>query len=207
MDFHKLVNKLYEIEPSDVRHIDINALKPVKSIDIVGPDLVNESHAVTKGSLKEGIPSDLASFLKLSGASSGRIIENDKPVAPKSAPVNEQRDTISLDVPLLIRLLEYAREDANSDVDLHNVAEKLVELTDSGKVLTMQDYDSIVDIPTTEDKDPCWKNYQQVGTKKKGNKQVPNCVPKTESIADYLKKAYEQYELRESKNGRISKRT
>jgi hypothetical protein len=26
-------------------------------------------------------------------------------------------------------------------------------------------------------KDPCWKNYRMLGTKKKGDKQVPNCVP------------------------------
>lgn len=24
----------------------------------------------------------------------------------------------------------------------------------------------------------CWKNYKQIGTKKKGKKIVPNCVPK-----------------------------
>ena len=24
----------------------------------------------------------------------------------------------------------------------------------------------------------CWKNYEQKGMKKKGNKMVPNCVPK-----------------------------
>lgn len=29
-----------------------------------------------------------------------------------------------------------------------------------------------------EDNDPCWDNYKQVGTKKKGGKTVPNCVPK-----------------------------
>jgi len=29
-----------------------------------------------------------------------------------------------------------------------------------------------------EDKDPCWKDYKQVGMKKKGGKSVPNCVPK-----------------------------
>ena len=29
-----------------------------------------------------------------------------------------------------------------------------------------------------EDEDPCWKDYKQVGMKKKGGKQVPNCVPK-----------------------------
>jgi K+-transporting ATPase c subunit len=29
-----------------------------------------------------------------------------------------------------------------------------------------------------EDNDPCWKNYKQIGMKKKGGRQVPNCVPK-----------------------------
>lgn len=33
-------------------------------------------------------------------------------------------DKITVDVPLFIRLLEYAREDAQTDMDLHNVAEK-----------------------------------------------------------------------------------
>lgn len=32
----------------------------------------------------------------------------------------------------------------------------------------------------SEDDDPCWKNYKQVGMKKKGGKKVPNCVPKEE---------------------------
>ena len=30
-----------------------------------------------------------------------------------------------------------------------------------------------------EDK-PCWSTYKQVGMKKKGNRMVPNCVPKNE---------------------------
>jgi hypothetical protein len=29
-----------------------------------------------------------------------------------------------------------------------------------------------------ENEDPCWDNYKQIGTKKKGGKTVPNCVPK-----------------------------
>lgn len=53
-------------------------------------------------------------------------------------------DTIQVDVPLMIRLLEYAREDAGSDVDLHFLAEKLVELSEYGNVLDMADYDDIV---------------------------------------------------------------
>lgn len=31
-----------------------------------------------------------------------------------------------------------------------------------------------------KEKDPCWKNYEQVGMKKKDGKEVPNCVPKKE---------------------------
>jgi hypothetical protein len=58
-----------------------------------------------------------------------------------------QRDTITLDVPLFIRLLEYAREDAQTDMDLHNVAENAIGLALSGKVLTMKDYDMIVGSP------------------------------------------------------------
>jgi len=28
------------------------------------------------------------------------------------------------------------------------------------------------------DSDPCWDNYEMVGTKKKNGKTVPNCVPR-----------------------------
>jgi hypothetical protein len=31
-----------------------------------------------------------------------------------------------------------------------------------------------------DDKDPCWKDYKQEGTKTKSGKKVPNCVPKKE---------------------------
>ena len=53
-------------------------------------------------------------------------------------------DKITVDVPLFIRLLEYAREDAKTDMDLHNVAENIVALSTNGSTLTMTDYDNIV---------------------------------------------------------------
>lgn len=28
------------------------------------------------------------------------------------------------------------------------------------------------------DEDPCWEDYEMVGTKEKDGKEVPNCVPK-----------------------------
>jgi hypothetical protein len=38
------------------------------------------------------------------------------------------RDIITVDVPLFIRLLEYAREDAQTDMDLHDVADNIISL-------------------------------------------------------------------------------
>ena len=55
------------------------------------------------------------------------------------------QDIVTLDIPLLIRLFEYAREDAKTDMDLHNVAENLIKLSsESGKTLSMADYDAII---------------------------------------------------------------
>jgi hypothetical protein len=52
----------------------------------------------------------------------------------KSNPI----DTITMDVPLFIRMMEFAREDAKSDLDLHDVAEKAISLSNSGKTLTIK---------------------------------------------------------------------
>ena len=54
------------------------------------------------------------------------------------------RDIITVDVPLFIRLLEYAREDAQTDMDLHDVAENIISLSASGKTLSMEDYSTII---------------------------------------------------------------
>jgi hypothetical protein len=59
-------------------------------------------------------------------------------------------DKITVDVPLFIRLLEYAREDAKTDMDLHNVAENIIALSETGKTLTMAQYDEIVKNPQQE---------------------------------------------------------
>lgn len=40
---------------------------------------------------------------------------------------------------------------------------------------------------TEADDDPCWKDYEQVGMKTKNNKQVPNCVPVSET-RDFLRR-------------------
>jgi hypothetical protein len=57
---------------------------------------------------------------------------------------NNTTDTITMDVPLFIRMLEYAKEDAKTDMDLHIATEKAIELLKNKDVLTMDSYDCIV---------------------------------------------------------------
>jgi hypothetical protein len=54
------------------------------------------------------------------------------------------RDIIQLDVPLFIRLLEYAREDAQTDMQLHDVAERILNVCASGRIASMRHYKRIV---------------------------------------------------------------
>ena len=61
-----------------------------------------------------------------------------------------EEDVIKLNVPLMIRLLEYAREDANHDVDLHFLVENLIDLSEDGSVLEMENYPEIVKIATND---------------------------------------------------------
>ena len=50
----------------------------------------------------------------------------------------------------------------------------------------------------------CWKGYQQQGMKKKGDRQVPNCVPVSEqTMEEDLKKWFKEKWVRFGPDGRI----
>ena len=49
---------------------------------------------------------------------------------------------IKMDIPLFIRMLEYAKEDAKDDMDLHKVTERINSMV--GRKLTMDDYNTII---------------------------------------------------------------
>ena len=70
------------------------------------------------------------------------ILENENP-----------EDVIKLDVPLFIRLLEFAREDAQADVDLHFLADNAIRLSTEGETLTMDHYNDIVKKDETQSAD------------------------------------------------------
>jgi hypothetical protein len=77
------------------------------------------------------------------------IVEEHFSSEPKPMYKNDG-DVIRLDVPLLIRLLEYAREDAETDMDLHRATERMIELVKEGNVLNMDNYDDIVDTESND---------------------------------------------------------
>jgi len=51
----------------------------------------------------------------------------------------DAKDTVTFDIPLLIRVLELTREKIKYDVDLHRMVEKLIKIRRKG-ILTMNDY-------------------------------------------------------------------
>jgi len=69
--------------------------------------------------------------------------------ASYESPINEAKkedavDTITMDIPLFLRMLEYSREDASQDMDLHDVTEKANKLGKERGILSMEDYKEIV---------------------------------------------------------------
>jgi hypothetical protein len=61
-------------------------------------------------------------------------------------------DIVSMDVPLFIRMLEFAREDASTDMDLHDLAQKAIKMSSKGEPLTMMHYDELIskEAPATD---------------------------------------------------------
>jgi hypothetical protein len=69
----------------------------------------------------------------------GRTVPNCVPVKEET----DKKDTVTFDIPLLIRALEHAREDIKTDIELHQMVERLINLRHKG-VLTMDNYDEII---------------------------------------------------------------
>ena len=83
-----------------------------------------------------------------------RAIEAQLEAAAKQGETPDPADVITMDVPLLIRLLEYSREDAKTDIDLHNVTENLIKYSKLHDVLSMDQYDQIVAAGRGGNEDP-----------------------------------------------------
>jgi len=89
---------------------------------------------------------------KIAHSKTGKFQKWQRDHAERSSPTGttvheevDKKDTITFDIPLIIRVMELAREDLKSDMDLHKVVEKLINIRNQG-TLTMDDYDYIANI-------------------------------------------------------------
>lgn len=80
-----------------------------------------------------------------------QVIAADDGEGKESPQDDEQASVISCDVTLFIRLLEVAREETDSDTELHEMVERCSEqMKAKNKPLTMDDYDMIVPLTHKE---------------------------------------------------------
>lgn len=79
----------------------------------------------------------------------------------------DKKDSITFDIPLLIRVLELAREDVKTDMELHRVVERLINIRDKG-TLTMDDYNFIANLKEEyiDETGRCWDGYKPKAGKK-----------------------------------------
>ncbi len=110
--------------------------------------------------------------------------------APKFKEAEEvsKTDTLTLDIPMFIRLLEYAREDAKTDMDLHNVTTNLLKIKD--KIISMADYDQVVQSTDADTADESFKD--------KIAKKI------AQPIKDYNKKKEQEPKTKEGVTGALA---
>lgn len=64
--------------------------------------------------------------------------------------VEGAEDSLTMGIPLFIRMLEFAREEAHTDADLHHVTKKMLDM---GGNVTMDDYEEIMSSVNSEEYD------------------------------------------------------
>jgi hypothetical protein len=78
----------------------------------------------------------------------------------------------------LIRCADMIKELLKPDTDMPEwVQSKITLATDYIQTAADYMYSEMNEAKKMKGEDPCWDNYKMIGTKPKGGKQVPNCVP------------------------------
>jgi len=106
-----------------------------------------------KGMIEAALANPDKADLNKDGKLSG--YEKKRGAAIEKAMVKEEEqdaiDIVTLDVPLFIRMLEYAKEEASDDMVLHDIATKTIALSKQRGILSMEDYKALIPEPQPED--------------------------------------------------------
>jgi acyl carrier protein phosphodiesterase len=165
----------------------MSAAQLLKSL-IKGTD-ISEDAVLDKYLMSRGInPKFATKDQKVSHSKTGAFItwKNSRMIEDTLEERVDKKDSVILDIPLLIRIMELAREDIKTDMDLHRVVEKLINIRNKG-MLTMKDYNYIAKI------------HEEVMS------QVSQEVIDEVSLGDYKEKATQQVkELKPHTKGEYS---
>jgi hypothetical protein len=71
-------------------------------------------------------------------------------------------DIVKLDVPVFLRLLELSREEIKDDADLHDLVEKVIEISQERPV-TMKDYNELVSFAKKQGSEDELDRIKQLG--------------------------------------------
>jgi hypothetical protein len=126
------------------RGVDIKEEKPqmFATGGSINPELRKKVEQFVKGVAKYYDYSIDDAYSSIMTILKGGLVKEE--VNEEEAEAKDAVDTVTMDVPLFIRMLEFAREDAKADIDLHDVAEKAIEINKSKETLSMQDYEDII---------------------------------------------------------------
>ena len=80
-----------------------------------------------------------------------QLVDKVKNVAQNIREEEDPTDIIAMDVPLFLRMLEWAKEEAAEDVDLHEVTTRAIEAVKLRGLLSMEDYQDIIGEPIEEE--------------------------------------------------------
>jgi len=152
--------------------------KKVKNKVIINPKL-GEAIEAMGGQLLE-----MVEMVKPEQEQSPQEKEKEDPKQKKISQVKKQ---------VLMKKMQAVRQGAGSDIVAHYEPEgdqidekKGCSHTHKGEECPVHGKKECPDIVAAEvdegKGDPCWDSHKQVGMKKKGNRMVPNCVPKNEEV-------------------------
>jgi hypothetical protein len=150
----------------DLKKVQEFFSKPLsKKLDLSDPEITNsglQMHLINLNKelsyyLEKGEAADLRYAEMLKKDITDARAELDRRIKSKKgtneAKQEDPTDIIAMDVPLFLRMLEYAREDAEQDIDLHKVTERAIEAVKLRGLLSMDDYQDIIGEPQEIEED------------------------------------------------------
>ena len=180
--------------------------EPKKSIEAMKDKTSTETKEKDVDKIKLAKEKDTDTLEKQLIAAQGQInqlrtkLENEKNKAVKPMP-NKETGEVPLTVGLAHKLLkdkaDKEKDEVKESVQVYRVShpsKKTWEVEGKNEKEAIRRYKDEVGLKSDagiktllikdvgeDKKDPCWKDYEMIGMKKKDGKEVPNCVPKEEN--------------------------